>query len=398
MSSPRRLLALLTIVNLLNYLDRYVVSALVGDLKASELHVTDAQAGLLMTSFLLAYMVTSPFFAAMSGRISRPKLLAFGVLAWSIATSLSGFARTFPELILARAFVGIGEAAYATLAPVMIADAYPADRRGRVYSIFYAAIPIGSALGYIFGGLMSAHWGWRIALGFSGLPGIALALLVYLLKDPSPTAKKDAPGVAAIGAVLRKRPYVQTVLAYAAYTFGLGGLAFWMPTFLTRVRGLPIEKASLWFGGSIVVTGFVGTLLGGWLGDRLRKRFPNSHEWICGLSTLLAVPATYFALRSPMWGILIPCMILGQFLLFLSTSPVNTVISEKVSPGQRAAAFAMCNLLIHLFGDVPSPPLIGWISDQTHLETGLLLVPVALFVGGFLWMRSASAAGQRTAS
>ncbi len=185
-------LAILTFINLFNYLDRYVVASLVESLKASDLRLNDTQAGSLMTGFVLVYMLTSPFFGTLGDRGPRPRLLAFGVGIWSLATVLGGLTRNFVGLFAARATVGVGEAAYGTIAPALLADYFPKEKRGRVFAVFFAAIPIGSAAGYVLGGLIDQHFGWRAAFFVAGGPGLLLALACLRLEDPPRGAQDDS--------------------------------------------------------------------------------------------------------------------------------------------------------------------------------------------------------------
>src|SRR5262249_35365701 len=233
-------LVILTLVNLFNYLDRFVLSSLVESLKRPELHATDAQLGLLATAFIVVYMLTSPIFGTLGDRRGRPKLLALGVAIWSVATAMGGLARSFTGLFAARSAVGVGEAAYGTIAPALLADYFPVENRGRVFAVFYAAIPIGSALGYILGGLVDKQYGWRAAFFVAGLPGLLLALTCLRLPDPPRGAQERSgqespphPGplpegegekltqsaAASYLRLLKNRVYVLVVLGYAAYTF-----------------------------------------------------------------------------------------------------------------------------------------------------------------------------------
>lgn len=391
-------LAVLTLVNLFNYLDRFVVASLVESLRASELQLSDTQSGALMTGFIVVYMVASPFFGVLGDRGSRPRLLALGVFVWSLATAAAGLARSFASLFAARAAVGIGEAAYGTIAPSLLADYFPREKRGRVYAIFFCAIPIGSALGYIVGGWADANLGWRYAFYVAGLPGVLLALLALTLPDP-PRGVTDAAddeaappegtprdsGWGSYLALARNRPFRIAVLGYAAYTFGIGGMAFWMPAFLERVRGVPKEAATVQFGLVVVVTGFVGTFAGGFVGDALLKRTKEAYLWVSGVATLLAVPFAFVALTVPSPSVYLPALVVAQLLVFASTGPINSAIVNDVLPWQRAAAVAACNFTIHVLGDVPSPPLLGALSDATSLASAVLLVPVAFLVGGAVW-------------
>ncbi len=399
-----RTLALLTLVNGVNYLDRFVVAALVESLKRSELGLTDARLGLLMTAFMLVYMVASPVFGRLSDRgASRPRLLAAGIALWSVATLLSAFAGSYAALFLARAAVGIGEAAYGTVAPSLIADLYPRERRGRAFAIFYAAIPIGSALGYVVGGQVDALAGWRAAFLVAGLPGLVLALLALRLREPSRGATEARPPAALPGGVLASYrrllangAYRNTVLGYAAYTFALGAMAFWMPAFLERARNIPRAVATVQFGAVVVVTGFAGTFAGGWLGDRLLRRWRQAYLGLSGLATLAAAPLAVLVFAAESRAVWFGALVAVQLLLFASTGPVNSVIVDVVAPGDRATAVALSILAIHALGDVPSPWLIGRISDASSLRAAVQLVPLAVLLAGGIWTFAAFWGGRLT--
>lgn len=400
-----RALIVLTAINLLNYLDRYVVAPIVPDLKGA-MSLTDAQLGWLVPAFMLVYMIAAPVFGAWGDRGSRTRPIAIGVFIWSLATMASGLARNYPQLLAGRALVGIGEAAYVAIAPALLADCFRAESRGRVYSVLNMAIPVGSALGYILGGLVSHHFGWRAAFFVAGTPGLLLAAAVLWLPDP-PRGIQDAPapaardtasatrGAAAPGPLavylnlLRRAPYMLLVLGYAAYTFALGGLAFWMPTFLERVHGIPRVQATTGFGAIVVVTGFVGTFVGGWLGDYCLKYSRQAYLWFSGATTLLAVPFVVLALTASAPSAYYPGIVCAQLLLFMSTGPINAAIVNMVSPFERASAMALSMFAIHLLGDVPSPPLIGSISDASSLGQAVLIVPVAVAIGGIVWLGAA---------
>jgi MFS family permease len=398
-------LAILSFINLFNYLDRFLVPALFESLKHSELRLTDAELGSLMSGFLAVYTLAAPVFGALGDRRSRPRLIAFGVGFWSLATAVSGFAGSYFGLLAARASVGIGEAAYATIAPSLLSDYFPIDRRGRVMAIFFCAIPVGSALGYVVGGLMNVHYGWRPAFFVAGIPGLVLAVLCLWLRDP-PRGNQDAPppangSAATMGGarakspgfdikttylhLLRNRPYVFTVLGYAAYTFALGGLASWMPAFLERVRGMSPDRATVQFGEIVVITGFVGTFVGGWLGDYCAKYSKQAYLLVSAIATLLAAPFAWFALTAASSTEYLVCMVMAQLLMFLSTGPINACIVNLVLPNQRATAVALSVFTIHLLGDAISPYLIGALSDASSLAQALKIVPAAIVIAGLLW-------------
>ena len=180
-----------------------------------------------------------------------------------------------------------------------------------------------------------------------------------------------------------------TVLGYAAYTFAVGGMAFWMPAFLERVRGVPPAQATVQFGGIVVVTGFVGTFAGGWLGDVLLRRTAQAYLWLSGIATLIAAPVAWIVFADPRPGVYLPAVVIAELLLFASTGPINSAILNEVAPGQRATAVALSILAIHVLGDVPSPPLIGRISDASSLGRAVLIMPVAILIAGAIWTLAA---------
>jgi sugar phosphate permease len=292
----------------------------------------------------------------------------------------------------------------------MLADLFPAGDRGRVYAVLNMAIPVGSALGFILGGMIGQDYGWRHAFFVAGAPGLVLAIAVLWLKDP-PRGAQDAPvartgtattapvgPVAMYGSLLQRWPYMLVVLGYAAYTFALGGLAYWMPSFLERVRGVPIKEASVSFGEIVVITGFLGTFAGGWLSDYLLRYSRQAYLWFSGCVTVLAAPAAYLALAAAAPAVYMPAIVIAELLLFMSTGPINAAIVNVVSPLERASAVALSMFTIHLLGDVPSPVLIGYISDTMgSLAHAVLIVPVAVLAGGIIWLIAARVNGRTVA-
>ena len=405
-------LAILATINLLSYLDRYIVSALGQSLKEAGLGLSDANLGSLMSGFLVVYTLVAPIFGALGDRRSRPRLIALGVAIWSFATALSGFAVNYLTLLLARAAVGVGEAAYVTIAPSLLSDYFPTRLRGRVMAIFFCAIPVGSALGYVVGGLVDKHFGWRAAFFIAGVPGLLLAASCLLLRDPprgiqdgeagkAGNSNQQPPGSlrretwATYGRLVKNRAYTLTVLGYAAYTFAIGGLGFWMPQFLERVRGVPRDEATVSFGAIVVITGFVGTFAGGWAGDFFAKNSRQAYLRLSAVATLLAAPFVWLALNTPSHTLYMTYMVLGQLCLFLSTGPINAAIINLVIAGERASAIALSVFVIHLLGDVCSPWLIGVISDNSSLGQAIQIVPAAVIIGGAVWLWAAHAQGQQ---
>jgi MFS transporter, Spinster family, sphingosine-1-phosphate transporter len=404
-------LGILAVINLLSYLDRFIVAALSQSLKEAHLGLTDANLGSLMSGFLVVYTLVAPIFGSLGDRRSRPRLIALGVAIWSFATALSGFAVNYVTLLLARASVGVGEAAYVTIAPSLLSDYFPIRQRGRVMAVFFCAIPVGSALGYVVGGLVDKHWGWRNAFFVAGIPGLILAASCLFLRDPprgaqdgeKPAPKKHASGVniretwATWVRLVKNKAYAITVLGYAAYTFAIGGLGFWMPAFLERVRGIPRAEATVSFGTIVVVTGFIGTFVGGWMGDFFAKKSKQAYLWVSAIATLIAAPLVWEALTAASYSTYTVCMVAAQLCMFLSTGPINAAIVNLVIAGERATAIALSVFAIHALGDVISPPLIGAISDSVSLEQAVKVVPVAVLIGGVVWVFAARAQSRQAA-
>jgi MFS transporter, Spinster family, sphingosine-1-phosphate transporter len=415
--SPNWVLAVLAFINLFSYLDRYVVSGVLESLKNAGLGLSDTNLGSLMSGFLVVYTLLAPVFGALGDRRSRPRLIAIGVACWSFATALSGFAINFLTLFAARAAVGVGEAAYVTIAPSLLSDYFPIRLRGRVMAIFFCAIPVGSALGYVVGGLVDKSYGWRAAFFVAGAPGLVLAALCLFLRDP-PRGAQDgeaaaAPEAAALpatrssisretwftyGRLLRNKPYALTVLGYAAYTFAVGGLAYWMPSFLERVRGISRSEATVSFGTIVVVTGFIGTFIGGWMGDYFARRSRQAHLYLSAIATLIAAPFVWMALTTSSHSLYQIYMVTAQLCLFLSTGPINAAIVNLVIASERATAIALSVFAIHLLGDALSPFMVGALSDLLSLGQAVRILPVAVLIGGFVWIWAARAQGRAGAN
>jgi MFS family permease len=414
--SPVAILALLTALNLLNYIDRFVMSAVLPKVQ-DDLHVSNFLGGSLATVFLIGYFTTSPVFGAMADRAGtggRKRLLMIGVSLWSAATVASGLVHGTLSLFAARAAVGVGEASYATIAPTLIDDIAPPEKKGRWMAIFFAATPIGSALGYIVGGIVEHSHGWRAAFFVAGVPGLALALLCLLIAEPARQRAPDSVDVLGSARTLLGFPlYRGAVLGYCAYTFAIGGFAFWAPKYLNARYGLEAGNASKYFGLVTVAAGLVGTLAGGWLADgavqRRRERsagatldaattealVARANLSVCALSAGLGAPlaAVAIAATSPggFFAFVAPC----EVVLFMSSGPVNVALLRSVPARLRASAMALAIFAIHLLGDLWSPPLIGLAADHAPMAWAMMAAPLVFGVAALTWHKSASRAPDR---
>lgn len=395
--------ALLFGVNFLNYIDRYVIAAVL-PLIQQEFHLDDARAGYILSMFVLVYMAASPFTGVMGDRWPRRYLVGGGVLLWSFATVASGLATSFRQLLVARSFIGVGEAGFGAVSPTIISDLFPKERRARMLSYFYVAIPVGSALGYILGGAVGAHHGWRTACFLAGAPGLLLGVLALNMAEPT-RGQGDGVGQAAhafewreVRSLLHNRSFVMTTLGMAAMTFALGGMAAWMPTFLSRVKGLSLASANAGFGALTVGAGLVGTFLGGFLGDRLQRRTPTAYLLVSGAGMLLAIPFAWVGFTAGRPEVYLPAFFVAEVFVFLNTGPANAVFVNVALPEIRATGIAISIFVFHLLGDVPSPILIGKASVLTgSLQTALLLTLVAMAVSGAFYLAGMKTLGQDTA-
>ncbi len=380
----RYALALLLSVNLLNYVDRQALYAVFPLIKA-DLNLSDTSLGFLGSAFMLCYMLAAPVFGRLGDRTNRARLAAGGLAVWSLATMLSGMAASYRMLLATRTLVGVGEASFGTVSPGLLADYFPRERRGRMLSLFFLAIPVGSALGYILGGQLGQAFGWQTAFLLVGLPGLLLALPLYFLADPRTSDRQSySPTHEPILPVLHRfwmnRTYVHATLSMAAMTFALGGLAQWAPSFLQRSFGLEVARGNTIFGVITVVSGIIGTLAGGWLGDRFQRRSPSGYLYVSAAGFLLGAPLMILALTTSNLTLCLTAIFAAELFLFLNTGPLNTVLVNVVVPGRRAMGFAINIFAIHALGDAISPAIIGSLSDRWGLPAALLITPLAVLI------------------
>jgi MFS family permease len=384
----RYALALLLGVNLLNYIDRQVIYAVFPLIK-EDLRLSDTALGLLGSAFMVCYMVSAPLVGWIGDRASRVKLASWGLAIWSLATAGAGLASGYRFLLAARTAVGIGEASFGTVAPGLLAGYFPKERHGRVLSYLYLAIPVGSALGYLLGGVIGRNMGWHAAFFIVGIPGLLLAFPLGFLREPCRTGSEDMTAAFSVQSLKRyralfTRSFITNTLAMAAMTFALGGLAQWVPTFLNRVHHQDVARGNAFFGAVTVLAGITGTLAGGWLGDRFQRKSKKGYLIVSGWGLLIGAPIAAYALLTPSLTNCMAAIFLSEFFLFLNTGPLNTVIITITKPGMRAMAFAVNIFFIHALGDAVSPTILGWLSDMRGLRTALLVTPVAILLAALL--------------
>ncbi len=360
-------------LNLLNYTDRYILPG-AQPLIQHEFHATDEQMGALTTAMFFFFMLAAPATGWLGDRMSRKPLIVAGAILWSLATLATVWVHGYWLFYLRQAFVGIGEATFVVYAPAVLADFYPERDRNRVLSIFYIAIPVGAALGYLAGGVIGSAWGWRAPFFICAIPGLVIAALYMAFgKEPVRGSSDHLQATATRSTVLglfRNPAFLTGTMGLAMLTFAMGGISAWVPTFLHRYAGLSVANAGLTVGGITVVDGIAGTLTGGWLAQRWLRTNHRALYLISFWSVVLTLPCGAMVFFGPK-AYAIPALFAAEFFLFLNTGPLNTAIVNSVSAPVRATAISINLFCIHFFGDTFSPQIIGSISDRSNLAIGL---------------------------
>lgn len=393
LSGARSALFLLLGINLFNYIDRQILAAVEPDIRAAFFAPNDPNAmvrtGGLGDAFFVTYMLSAPVLGLLADRISRWIIIGSAVILWSLASGGSGLAATFGILVATRICVGIGEAGYGPAAPTILSDLFPIEKRGRIMAIFYTAIPVGSALGYVIGGMVGTHLGWRWAFYLVTPPGLLLGLLCFWQRDPRIAAnrlsqKSPRRSLRDYLNLFRTRSYLINCIAMTLMTFVTGGLGFWVPAYL-RYRNQSPDVGMTIFGLITVVAGLVSTLLGGVIADRLRSRFVGSYFWVSGIGMLIACPFFVATLYTPFPAAWVP-MFFAIFFLFVNTGPSNTALANVSLPAVRATAFAVNILVIHALGDVQAFWLLGYIGGHTNMHVAFLFVSGIILLSGVVWL------------
>jgi MFS family permease len=389
---PRLLLAVLTGLNILNYIDRNVLFAVQSDVK-KEFLVSDAQIGVLTSAFFFTYMFAAPLVGWMGDRFPRKNIVVFGIVVWSGFTFLTWLVHDYNQLLFRHAIVGIGEASYATIAPTLIADSFPPLKRGRMLSIFFLGLPVGSAAGYFVGGYLAHYFGsWRAPFMAAGIPGFILAFLLWMLPEPPRGQHEQHAPVDSwqlLRGLVRNGAFLTATFAMAMYTFAIGGMQVWIPTFLQRIRGLDVKTANIDFSIIVIINGIGATLLGGWLGDRLLKRYFGAYYSFSGIAMLVAVPFMVAAIYVG-GKLMFPAIFAAVFFILVGTGPTNAALVNSVSASIRSTALAVNVFIIHLLGDAFSPALIGRISDKTgSLQIAFWVAFVAAGISGVILLYGA---------
>ena len=384
---------LLTAINFLNYLDRIVFVAVGPELKHS-FHLDDGQVGMTASAFLLVYTLAALPMGLMADRRSRTKIIAVGVALWSLATWYTAIAHTFTELFVGRAVLGIGEASYIPAGAALLAAYFPRGERAQVLSRWGASTLVGTAVGFVAGGVIAQHFGWRLAFLLCGPPGLILAYLIWRAKDrqaydaddlaaktevlappPAPRAR-NAPAwqhtlrtlAGQVQTVLQSRTVRISILLQALGLLVTTPALVFVPIYLREHFHLSIESTALIAGGVLIPAGVLGTLLGGVVADRLTRRYPGGRMMAVGIGFAGAAPFFIAAFLSSNLYVLLGLAFIGVGFLNMYNGPLNAAIQDVVPSTLRASAIAVIMTIAHLLGDVGSPTFVGKLAGwlPTH--------------------------------
>ena len=363
-------LAVLFIMNTLNYVDRYAFFA-VGTHIQEELHIDDYWFGWLGAAFMIVYTVVAPFTGWLGDRYNRKLLIFGGVALWSLATVGAAFSADFYHMFFWRALLGIGEASYGVIAPALLADLFTVKERGRAMGVYYLALPVGTALGFVLGGTIADALGWRAVFFVVGIPGLLAAFAALIMHDPGRGASEAAgtpvksarPGLGDYLVLFKTKTFVFNTLGMAAVTFATGAYAAWGSTFYQRVHGLSAAVAGQRIGLLLVGAGLLGILLGMFLPDILYKVTKRAYLLLAAAAVCFAIPLGLFGILDRNTSSSLTYLFCASVLLSMVLGPCNTITANVVAPSRRAAAYAAFIFFIHLFGDISSPIILGWVSD-----------------------------------
>lgn len=388
----------LFVVNVLNYADRYVLSAILPSIK-HDFNMSDFEGGLLISSFLIVYAVATLPLGVWADRGIRKNIVAVCVGLWSVATALAGFTQNLIQLFSMRSILGIGEAGYAPASLSLLGDFFSKTHRGRILSFWSIGTLVGAAIGVALGGRVADTLGWRWAFYIVGIPGLIAAFLAWRMREPvrgafdSENGEVEETGHGRFGKdfldIVKQLFHIPTywilVGALVFSFFTIGGTSFWLTSYLSRAFALSLTNAGAISGGVLVSSGLIGTILGGWIADLIQKRYPQGRLFTSMLGFLIGAPLVLVALFIQNLPLFITVFIVAAISLNFCTGPLNAVIQDIIAPNMRATAVGLALLLAHLLGDAAAPTIIGLISDHSTLGTALIVTaPTFLFLAGLV--------------
>jgi MFS family permease len=375
-----RLLAVLALINFVNFADRQVVVPLLPLLR-QQMGLTDSQLGSLQTGLLLVLAIASIPCGLLADRWSRTQIIAAGVAVWSLATVACGFASSFMLLLIARALIGVGEAAYAPAAQSMISDSFPYQRRAMSQSIFAAGMLLGGAAGLAFGGIMGEIHGWKFTFIIVGLVCFIPGLLVLKLPEPPRRPRSE---VVPFFSLLGVPAYLAMIVAGTMITFASVSLLTWGTDFAVNYKEFSLREAALSLAVVALLSLLLGVLTGGYLADRMQKKYAYGRILVIAAAFLFAAPFVLLAIQSDEKWVFLVALFIGGFFMSWYHGPVTAVLCDLTPQRAHATAIGVYMFVTQFFGAI-GPQLVGKISDASDLQLGLQ-VAVAVMVAGSLLM------------
>ncbi|HEY2459825.1 MAG TPA: MFS transporter [Candidatus Acidoferrum sp.] len=376
-----RLLAVLSLINFVNFAARQVLIPLIPLLRG-QLHISDAQLGSLQTWLLVVLATASIPFGFLADRLSRKAIIAIGVLLWSLATFAGGLASTFVFFLVARAFVGLGEAAYAPAAQSMISGGFPQERRAFAQAIFACGMLLGGAAGQVLGGIIGSRQGWQEAFFVVALLGIIPALALFWIDEPPCGPRCD---VVPIYRLLGVPAFIVMIFAGMCITFSSVSLLTWGIDFAVSYKEFSLREASVSLALVALLSLIFGVLMGGYVADRLQRTFAYGRILAIAAAFLLAAPFLLLAIQSDEKQIVLLGLFIAGFFMSWYHGPVTAVLHDMMPRRAHATSIGVYMFATQLVGGL-GPQVVGKISDLHDLQLGLQLAVAVMVVGALLML------------
>ncbi len=378
-SDQKRMLLILTLINLLNYLDRQVLFPLFGHIKA-EFGLTDYHLGILATVFIVIHSLAVFPLGVLADRLSRRAIIGIGVAFWSVASFASGLATSFKALLGIRSLVGIGEASYSPAAVAMISDNFPDETNSQVQGIFNIGMLIGGTTGAILGGLVAYYTNnWRLAFFIASVPGFFLAYFALTMKDTR--LVHNEPKIS-LFTLLKNKAYLWIIISGTFVSFASGAFITWGVEFINRYQNYNLRDAALILGFGMMFASVVGVLAGSYIADYLHKKYVWGRSAVVAVSLLLSAPLMYMGLAEGTQSTFLFFFISGAIFLSVYLGPVTAVLHDVVPKQFRSSAFGAYVFFVHLVGEAFAPAIVGKISDFYNLRIGLEFATFFVFFAG----------------
>lgn len=372
-----QVLAILTLINFVNYIDRSVIFPLFSPIKA-EFLLSDFQLGLLGTVFTVVNSLATFPCGILADRLARTKVITYGILFWSGATFLSGLAPSFRGLLLSRSLVGVGESAYTPASASIISSVFPQQLRARMQGIFHMGMFAGGTVGLALGGIFAEWVGWRRAFFLVGVPGLLLAMLIFTLREPG---REKVHEYVPVKLLLRVPAFVFVLVSGTLITFAGSSFVVWGTEFVVRYKGFSLRQAGFSLGALLLIAGILGVTAGGLVADQLQRRWAWGRVLTVALAFLVSAPLLFLALHAGDKRVFLAAFFGAGFFMSWYHGPVTAIIHDLVPPRAHGTALGLYMFVVHFLGEAFAPAVIGKIADVRSLLAGLQIATVASLAG-----------------